>query len=143
VLADVAPREPEPVDPGAELAVVTENAIVIKQEVFFESDKAAIQPRSFRLLATVANLLELHPEITLLRIEGHTDDRGGRGRNLALSQRRAEAVRDHLITVHRIVAVRLMAQGFGPDRPVASNKTTAGRARNRRSEFIIVERKPR
>ena len=64
-------------------------------------------------------------------------------RNLALSQRRAEAVRDHLIAVHRLASARLMAQGFGPDPPVASNKATAGRARNRRSELIIVERKAR
>jgi outer membrane protein OmpA-like peptidoglycan-associated protein len=145
---DPPPREPPPEPPPPPpaddgLTEVTDEAIVLKRQVFFATGKAIIQPRSFPLLASVARQLQAHPEIALVRIEGHTDDRGRRARNLALSQARAEAVRAHLVEIHGIDASRLIAQGFGPDRPVASNRTTAGRARNRRSELVIVERKPR
>jgi outer membrane protein OmpA-like peptidoglycan-associated protein len=126
-------------DHGRELAAVTETAIVLHQPIFFAETDAKIQARSFRLLGTIATLLEIHPEIKRLRIEGHTDDRGPRERNLELSQRRAETVRDYLIQAHGIAAERLEARGFGPDRALASNRTTAGRAKNRRCELVIVK----
>ncbi|MBN2575411.1 MAG: OmpA family protein [Deltaproteobacteria bacterium] len=125
-------------DAGAVLVELTKEKLVIRQEVKFQTGRARVKPDSFQLLATVAKLLVLHPEITRVRVEGHTDAKGKRDKNLKLSQARAEAVRNHLIEVNGIEAERLQAVGYGPDRPVASNKTKQGRALNRRVEFIIV-----
>ena len=63
-----------------------------------------------------------------IRIEGHTDDRGRDDKNMALSQARAEAVRQYLIE-HGVAANRLTAKGFGETKPAADNGTRAGRAR--------------
>jgi outer membrane protein OmpA-like peptidoglycan-associated protein len=119
--------------------VLTEKSIEIKQVVQFETKKAKILPKSYRLLAAVAAIMTLHPEITKIRIEGHTDTVGGHSFNVKLSQARAGAVRDHLINLNGIDGSRLVAQGFAYDRPIAPNKTSAGRAKNRRVEFNIIE----
>ena len=76
-------------------------------------------------------------EIAHLRIEGHTDNVGKPDANRKLSQRRAESVRDFL-TKNGVVASRLAAQGFGPDRPADVNTTPVGRENNRRVEFVVV-----
>jgi outer membrane protein OmpA-like peptidoglycan-associated protein len=128
-------------DKGPELAVLTQKGIEIREQVFFDTAKATIKPRSFLLLATVAKILTLHPEIAKLRVEGHTDNRGKHDYNVKLSQARAESVRKHLVEVNGVEAGRLEAQGFGPDRPIADNRTSAGRTQNRRSEFNIVEQR--
>ncbi len=103
----------------------------------FASGKSIIQPRSLPLLDQVARVLREHPEIERVRVEGHTDDRGKAEANRALSQARAEAVRDYLVK-QGVEGGRLEAKGFGPDRPVTSNKTAQGRATNRRVEFVII-----
>jgi outer membrane protein OmpA-like peptidoglycan-associated protein len=145
---DKCPNEPEVFngnadddgcpDAGKPLVELTKEKLVIKQEVKFQTNRAKVKTDSFQLLATVAKLLVLHPEITAVRVEGHTDARGKRAKNLKLSQARAEAVRNHLIEVNGIEADRLKAVGYGPDRPVASNDNKRGRALNRRVEFIIL-----
>jgi len=145
---DKCPNEPEVFngnadddgcpDAGKALVELTKDKLVIKQEVKFKTNRAQVKMDSFQLLATVAKLLVLHPEITAVRVEGHTDARGRRNRNLKLSQARAEAVRNHLIELNGIEADRLQAVGYGPDRPVASNDNKRGRALNRRVEFTIV-----
>lgn len=127
-------------DEGKVLVVVTKERIEIKEQVFFATNKAKIQRVSFKLLATVAKALVLHPEIRIVRVEGHTDSVGGRPKNLKLSQARATSILKHLIDVNGIEVERLEAEGFGPDRPIADNRTTAGRAMNRRVEFVIVKR---
>ena len=70
-----------------------------------------------------------------MSVEGHTDGLGPAEYNRGLSQRRSEAVRDYLIG-KGVAPERLEAKGFGEDRPIASNSTNAGRAANRRVEFI-------
>ncbi|MCA1664909.1 MAG: OmpA family protein, partial [Myxococcales bacterium] len=127
-------------DKGPELATFTAQAIEIKQKILFEFGKAAIKPQSFLLLATVAKIMTLHPDVTLIRIEGHTDSVGTRAVNLKLSRERAESVRRHLVEVNGVEPSRLVAAGLGPDRPLDSNATAAGRAKNRRVEFVIVDR---
>jgi OOP family OmpA-OmpF porin len=70
-------------------------------------------------------------------IEGHTDAQGDEASNLALSESRAEAVRDYLVS-QGIAADRLETAGFGESRPIASNDTAEGRAENRRIEFRLL-----
>ena len=86
----------------------------------------------------VAEFLEDHRGVTL-EIGGHTDSRGALERNLEISRRRAEAVRERLIA-QGISGGRLRAVGFGPAAPIADNATEAGRRANRRVEFRIEER---
>jgi outer membrane protein OmpA-like peptidoglycan-associated protein len=76
-----------------------------------------------------------------VRLEGHTDSREAPKRAVALSQARAEAVVRYL-SAHGVDRSRLIARGFGPTRPLASNATRAGREANRRVEFRVVERRP-
>lgn len=121
-----------------QLVVVTREAINILDKVYFDTDKAKIQKRSFGLLDQVAGILTEKTWIKKLRIEGHTDDRGKAAKNQALSTARANAVRDYLIK-KGIDGARLEAVGFGQDKPVESNKTAKGRAANRRVEFKVVE----
>lgn len=118
---------------------ITTEQIQILERVYFATDRATIQRRSFPLLDNVAAVLAAHPEIARVRIEGHTDSRGSAEHNRELSQRRADAVRDYLVR-RGIDAARLEARGFGPDRPiVAAAQSEAEHAQNRRVEFNIVE----
>ena len=80
-------------------------------------------------------MLQAHPDLRLL-IEGHTDDVGDAAANLALSARRAEAVRQYLLATYGIGATRLEARGFGATRPAAPNATAVGRQTNRRVELV-------
>jgi len=73
-----------------------------------------------------------------VRVDGHTDDRGGADYNMALSQRRADSVRDWLVA-RGIAADRLVTRAFGPARPAASNDTDEGRQRNRRVEISVLD----
>ena len=80
-----------------------------------------------------------HPEIARVAVDGHTDSQGSDKANMNLSERRAISVVAWL-TEHGVDARRLEARGFGPRRPIADNKTEAGRAKNRRVEFHIRRR---
>lgn len=111
----------------------------IAEQVHFENDAATILPDSQVLLERIADFLNRHPELQAIEVQGHTDNRGQRPRNVALSQQRAQAVVTALTNLG-VAADRLTARGFGPDRPIAPNLTDAGRARNRRVMFEIKRR---
>jgi outer membrane protein OmpA-like peptidoglycan-associated protein len=117
--------------------VLTEKKIEILDVVHFEFGKAVIRPESFPLLRDVAQVLRDNPGVKQVRVEGHTDDVGNDRKNLTLSQQRAESVRDFLVR-EGIDAARLAAKGYGETKPVATNKTDEGRAKNRRVEFVIL-----
>jgi outer membrane protein OmpA-like peptidoglycan-associated protein len=139
---DRCPLQAGPVDNGGcpkkyQHIVVTSEKIELKQKVFFETNKAAIMSRSYGLLAEIANVLQTRPTMRL-RIEGHTDARGTPRRNMTLSEARANEVRTHLVGLG-ISGDRLEARGFGAEQPIETNKTGAGRERNRRVEFVITE----
>lgn len=139
---DRCPGEPGPASndgcpPKLEHITVTEQKIELKQAVFFETAKAVIKPESFGLLDEVATVLLSRPSMQV-RIEGHTDIRGGRSYNLRLSQSRADSVKSYLLG-KGISSDRLEAKGYGPDQPIETNKTAAGRERNRRVEFMITQ----
>ncbi len=117
---------------------VTEERIELNEKVYFEYDKAEIQQKSYALLDEVAQVLQANPEIEI-RVEGHTDSRGGDEYNLELSQERAQSVVEYL-TDRGVDRSRMNAKGFGEKRPIESNSTEAGRAANRRVEIHITDR---
>jgi OOP family OmpA-OmpF porin len=110
----------------------------LPDRVAFEVGKTRITPQSEAVLAALRDHLASKPQITLLRIEGHSDNRGASAMNLQLSGGRALAIRDWLIG-QGVDASRLIAVGFGDVKPVADNATEEGRAQNRRIEYLIVE----
>jgi outer membrane protein OmpA-like peptidoglycan-associated protein len=112
--------------------------IEFKEPIYFATGKDVIQKQSFPLLDAIATVIGAHPEILKLRVEGHTDASGKHDFNVALSDRRAKSVVAAIVK-RGIAAERLEGQGFGPDRPVADNKTKAGRAKNRRVEIHVVQ----
>ena len=117
---------------------IREERIDIKDTVLFETNKSTIKDESKLLLNQVAHQIVAHPEIKKLRVDGHTDSRGSAEDNLYLSQDRADAVRRYLIS-RGVPKEVLSAEGFGLTRPVDTNATAAGRAHNRRVEFVILE----
>lgn len=140
--SDRCPNEPGPADEQGCPRVyrdveVTSTGIVIHQTVYFEFNRAVIRPQSFPLLDTVAQVMRDFPDITV-EVQGHTDDRGRDEYNLRLSGERAEAVRQYLIQAG-IAAERMTSRGYGESRPIDSNRTAAGRARNRRVEFVRTD----
>jgi outer membrane protein OmpA-like peptidoglycan-associated protein len=116
--------------------VVTAKKLELKEKIFFDTSKATIKPVSFELLDEAAQVLNAHPEVKKLTIEGHTDSTGAAAANQALSQARAEAVRDYLVK-KGVAADRLSAKGYGATRPIGENATAAGREANRRVELMI------
>jgi OmpA-OmpF porin, OOP family len=120
------------------LVEVTKEKIEIKQQVHFATAKFRVLPDSFPLLNQVVQVLGDFPKMRI-SIEGHTDNVGKEVTNMRLSQRRAEAVRDYLVS-KGVSPDRLEAVGYGPTKPIASNKTAKGKAKNRRTEFRIVAR---
>ena len=118
---------------------LTKEKIELLQAVQFETGQDVIRPESEGLLRDVAALLASHPDITKVRVEGHTDSVGPVDLNIRLSDQRARAVQRWLVEKGHVEGARLEAQGFGPQRPVAPNTTREGRAQNRRVEFKIVE----
>lgn len=105
--------------------------------ITFESGSAVITVDGERLLDKIATILrKVGP--TRLLIAGHTDNVGNRQANILLSIRRASAVKSYLVD-HGVAAKTLGVTGYGPDRPVASNTTATGRARNRRIKFVVQQ----
>jgi OOP family OmpA-OmpF porin len=139
---DKCPDEPGPPDNQGcpkkfTLVEVKQDKIEIKQKIFFATAKSRILPRSFPVLNQVVEALRAYPKIRV-RIEGHTDIRGGHRYNMRLSDARAASVRSYLVE-HGIEDSRLESRGYGPDQPIATNKTAAGREQNRRVEFMIIK----
>lgn len=109
---------------------------VVLNNIFFETDRAEVLPESAVDLGLVVDFLNDNPDVRL-EIAGHTDDVGDEAYNLDLSERRARAVRDRLVTLG-VDAERLTHRGYGETRPLVPNSDDAARARNRRTEFRIA-----
>lgn len=117
---------------------LTQEAIEIRESIFFETGQAVIKTESHPLLDEVAEMMLAHPELTQVRVEGHTDSRGSAPDNLALSQARAEAVRDHLVNAG-VDPARLLAEGFGESRPLDPRDGAEAWAKNRRVDFVVLQ----
>jgi outer membrane protein OmpA-like peptidoglycan-associated protein len=116
---------------------VENGRIFIFGKVQFRTGSDQIDKRSEPLLYQISEALKENPWVGKLRIDGHTDNVGDPKTNFELSNRRAESVREELIK-RGIAPGRLQTKGLGESKPIAPNKSPAGRARNRRVEFIIV-----
>ncbi len=112
----------------------------VLQGLEFAKNSATLLPKSSAVLQTVVEVLVKYPQARV-EIAGHTDNAGKRDKNIDLSQRRAESVRAWLVA-KGADGKRMTAKGYGPDKPTASNKSGAGRAKNRRVEFNLVVREP-
>ena len=137
----------EPANEGADpersngcprLAFISRDKIVIIEKVYFDVDKDTIKAISFPVLDEVVSVMEEYPDITKVKVSGHTDSDGPDDYNLNLSTRRAASVMKYL-TEKGIDADRLDSQGYGEGEPIDSNETDEGKAKNRRVEFNILE----
>ncbi len=108
---------------------------VAAKNVFFATGSAKLLSKSFKSLNEVVKILNEDPNLKL-DIEGHTDNTGKPDKNQVLSEQRAKSVLDYL-TSKGVDASRLVSAGYGQDRPVADNKTAAGRAKNRRVDLKL------
>lgn len=135
---DAGKADPDPKKNGCPAAFVRGGQIRITDQVKFRTSSAVIVPGkdSEDILTAVKTVLDQHPEIAKLRIEGHTDNRGNPRANQALSLARATAVKKWLVA-HGVAEARLASVGFGADRPIDSNDTEEGRTLNRRVELHI------
>lgn len=104
--------------------------------ILFETGKDIIRKTSYPILDNVVDIMRNNPEYNL-EINGHTDNVGDDAKNLDLSERRANSVKNYLVS-KGINEARLMPRGYGETRPVADNNTAAGRTKNRRVEFKVV-----
>ena len=146
---DKCPNEPETVNgyqdedgcpdtpPVVEKPVIEMGKSLIFPGVTFQSGKALLTEEAMQTLQTVYQMLRDNPTVRI-EIRGYTDNYGSAAKNLDLSQKRAAAVKQFLVG-KGIESNRMVAIGFGQDKPIASNATAAGRAQNRRIEFVRIE----
>ena len=114
---------------------LAEKGRVATQGVLFDTGSDRIRPESTPTLKEIGTMLKEHQDLKLM-IEGHTDNVGAAASNQSLSEKRAAAVRQHLITTYGVDESRLQAKGFGASKAVASNDTPEGRQQNRRVELV-------
>lgn len=130
--------EPEPKPVVAERVRVTADKIEFDGKIQFDTGKATIKEESFELLDEVVAVMQKHPEIKKVMVEGHTDSVGSEKSNQKLSDARAASVMEYL-TSHGVDTGRLASEGFGESKPVGDNETDEGKYANRRVEFVITE----
>ena len=114
---------------------VIEKINVAAKNIFFATGSFKLLPKSFKALDEVANIMK-SDDLYKIQIDGHTDSQGSDESNHTLSHNRAKAVKDYLIS-KGVAETRINSTGYGETKPIADNKTAAGRAKNRRSEMTI------
>ena len=144
---DNCPDEPGTVEnhgcQEAQLVVIGAGRLEILEKVYFRTGSHKLQKRSFALLDNVAKVMNAHPEIELIRVEGHSDSTGSLKFNMRLSKNRANTVVRYLVGRGKVTKERLISEGFGPTRPLVPDaKSKEELAQNRRVEFHIVETGP-
>ena len=128
----IQPPAPKPI--AAPVTVVAPAPIQyesIELKVLFDNDKSLVKPNYYPEVKRVADFMARHPEVSAT-IEGHTDSNASDQYNLALSQRRVDAIKKILINNYGVPAARLKSIGYGESRPIATNATAEGRQQNRR-----------
>ncbi|MEZ4440806.1 MAG: OmpA family protein [Polyangiaceae bacterium] len=120
------------------LVVVTDKEIKITQQIHFAFGKATIRPISYKVLDAVVEVMNDNPKIKI-EVQGHTDDRGSDAFNKQLSDQRAAAVKQYLVS-HGIPESRLQSHGYGEEKPLVPNSSDRNRALNRRVQFVRIEK---
>jgi len=126
-----------------DVGLVKKEFKLVLTNIEFDLGKATIKPEYYKNIDEMANSIKLAIEsnpVLLIEIQGHTDSQGSDSYNLKLSQARAESVKEYLVKNHGIDPQRLIARGYGETKPVAPNTTKEGRAKNRRVEFVILQK---
>ena len=138
VLKKTAPYVEVPIKENDLCCITVEEGKIIQlRNIFFDTDKAELLPRSFTELNKLLNLMQDNPTM-VIEIRGHTDSLGERNYNIYLSRKRAKAVVEFLNS-NGISRSRTRYKGFGDAEPVASNQSEEGRQLNRRVEFLIIK----
>lgn len=118
----------------------TERPIMTKPvNIFFRTGSADLDPNALQVLDQVALVAQTYSN-AYIRVEGNTDSVGNTQRNIALSKRRAESVVNYLVKRYGFNKARFIAKGNGPNNPIASNTTEPGRAKNRRTDVMVIPR---
>lgn len=128
----------EPYNKNVALNPIEVGQSVVMNNVFFETNKFDLKPESKVELNKLVDFMRSNPTLKV-EIGGHTDNTGLKATNEALSKNRAKSVYDYLVS-NKIAATRLSYKGYADTKPIADNTTDDGRARNRRTEFMITEK---
>jgi len=130
-----------PIDQTATEKELSETGMIRTSEIHFRTGSAEIDPGSKKILDEIGRTLAQVPDATI-EISGHTDSQGSEAANQSLSARRAQAVLAHLREhFPEIRSERVSVRGYGESQPIATNDTAEGRAKNRRVEFKMLEKK--
>lgn len=148
--ADACPNErgrphPDPAQNGCPKFVRVEGDEITTSRpvqfiVYGKTRAETVAPISDELLREVRDVIEQNPDIELVEVQGHTDDSGSEEFNLRLSQQRADAVLSWLVAAG-VPREKLVAKGYGFERPLGDNRVKTGRQKNRRVQFVIIKRK--
>ena len=144
---DKCPNEPETYNgfededgcPDKGRVILRKGKLEILDKIYFETAKAIIKPVSFPILDAVAATLKGNPQILLVEVQGHADERGNDDYNMRLTEDRAAAVKTYL-TEHGVEADRLQSHGYGETKPICNQHGEPCWSKNRRVEFVILRR---
>lgn len=123
--------------PGTSVEKIGDNTLLVRfnSDVLFATNSSQVDPTGQSTLDSVARVFVEYDKTAVI-VQGHTDSTGTEAYNQSLSERRADAVRNHLIA-RGVAAARIAAIGYGESYPVASNDTAAGRQMNRRVDILL------
>jgi OOP family OmpA-OmpF porin len=145
---DKCPNEPETYNgyqdedgcaDKSDVTTMVDDRIIVLKPINFEYDRAVIKPDSYYILDAVVATMNGYPDIELIEVQGHTDERGDDAYNLELSDRRAAAVVAYLVS-HGVASGRLTSNGYGETQPVDKRHNEAAWAANRRVDFVLKKR---
>jgi len=122
--------------PATATILVQRRVVLEFEDIHFDFDRFNLRPDALKILDEAVARLQANPSINVT-IEGHCDSIGTQQYNLALGERRANSARDYLVS-RGIAASRLRTVSYGEDRPIDTNETAAGRARNRRAHLAVI-----
>ncbi len=110
---------------------------IVLRDVYFETASFKLKKESYTELNKLVSILKKNPK-SKVEISGHTDNTGDAGKNMTLSKNRARAVYNYVVS-KGIPKKQLVHKGYGQTKPIADNKTEEGKAKNRRTEFKVLE----